>query len=1216
MLFLDVNGFTRITESAHQKGYYGIEIVTGVLNHYFEALYTLIHPHGGDILKFGGDSCLLFFAGMDSETTLSSIILEIQVLCEKLNSEYMLEYGFGFGVHGGAVLGEFCINIIGDPSYHLDYYIYSESLAWLYNKIATNPNKELLIYKYRKHTTAARQTFMPISSATEAMFLPHDVVNQVEEASASAELRNAVVVFVHLQAAKGKEIPINVYDSIFGKIQRWVYQFGGVINKTDYTEKGYIILILFGVPVIQGDDIERAFLCAQRLPGCMTGNVTCNIGITYSNIYCGPIGATGRWEYGIIGNAVNVAARLLSFAGEGQIAMTKEILPYIESRFATRYVGSSEVRGIKEAIPIYLFESELPEHWLNYSQSFSELPCIVDTESISLLSNFTVKADAGLLTISGNTGSGRSYLLWQLCNMLQAKGSKLEIVVGEKSRHLLRLELFYSLLRRKSKLVSIRHEFGSITEIATQNGISWNDSLIYAYLFPDADAEHQVSKEAAGIALDCIAELCAWLLRDFDAFIIDNLDSFDPASRLLMQKMLPMLLVANCKVVFTCTPECKIDTPEGYNNSNISIGELKTKQAERIVEHFIPLVSKAAQKLLHKLCSGNIKFLVAMLNQIKGFEDYNKDLLTEKAILEWQSRGKLSGSLEGILLSSFQTMPPIHRQLLKLISIYDSPFTIKEISELGAYSELGKVAEMVGKLMQDGTLELLNISDKPAYVFANPLLKDCIYRSILLSEKRSLHKRIAEALEQNTEREAELLPAVIYHFSQAEDSAKLMKHCRKAAQMFFAAGAWSSSLAYYKIIASNSDNIEEINAAYLRMAEACIMLGDNAKAKELLDECQNLSAFQNEYSIYLRALYLNNTANYSQLFTYLDENLKMMKNSELKQLANNVYLESCLYGNRLDIFFKKALKLYPTLSGKPEVQHKLAGIIAQAYINKGEYRMAEKYYRHKLSLAESLQDKVSLRIACNGIGTALSRRGHKQEALGYYQMALKYAEQEGDRNGFAKVILNLGVHYRNSMDYDKALECYNKSLLLSRHIGNLMQESITLFDMGELLFYKEDYDTAREYFHQSLEIALKINDYTGISFCRDAIGDLLYKAGEYEKAEQIYWENLALQRKIKDAEGIAHTWGNLGNIAKSRQNYSEARKLYYRQLKQVLKINDIDDAGRARFNLAMINREQGYYRLALHQLKLAEEHFSQCHAVNFINLCKQQQAEIEQLLRK
>lgn len=1136
MLFLDVNGFTKITESAHQQGYYGIEIVTRVLNHYFEELSNLIYPQGGDIVKFGGDSCLIVFPGMNSEPELQGLIGEIQALCHKLNNEYMQAYGFGFGVHGGAALGKCNINIIGELDYHLDYYLYSEALAWLYQQIADNPRKELVIYSSKEQQQIPNPQLPIRSQAKEAVFLPRDVNNLVSEGTVTAELRNAVVVFMHLKAGTGEVIPIDIYHGIFGKIQRWVYQFGGVINKTDYTEKGYIILILFGVPLIQGDDIERAFLCTQRLPGCMTHEVECRIGITYSNIYCGPIGAAKRWEYGIIGNAVNVAARLLSFAGNGQIAMTEEILPFIESRFSYSYAGSSKVRGIKEAIPIYLFESELPEHWASIRHQFSELPCIVDTTSLQQLSSFTDKGNAGLLCIYGKQGSGRSYLLWKLSEQLIARGDTYEIVVGEKSRHFLRLELFYNLLRRKIKLVSVKQEFHSITAMAEREGINWNNDLVYAYLFPDVEVAKMVSQEAAGIALECISELCVWLLKGLDAFIIDNLDSFDPASLILMQKMLPMLIADNCRVIFTSTADCTLTPFDGCDSHAIRICELKPKQAEQIVEHFIPLVSKTAQKLLHKLSNGNIKFLVAMLNQIRGFEDFDRDLLTEKAILVWQNRGKLSGSLEDILLSGYQAMPAPNRQLLKLIAIYDNPFTIKEIADIGKYADLTSVADIVGSLLKNKVLELLNIGDRPMYAFANQLLKDCIYRSILLSEKRSLHQRIAGVLETDNLRVNDLLPAIVYHYSQAEDTAKLLMHSRTAAAMMFNAGAWSSSLDYLRIITQHTKDTEEKNEALLKMAEASIMLGDNSVANELLESSQDLSVHHSEYAIYLRALYLNNIADYAGLYDYLDKILKKIKDKKIRQLANNVYLESCLYGNRLDLFFKKAFKIYPKLTGFPEARHKLAGIIAQAYINKGKYHVAEKYYLDKLRIAETLGDKISLRIACNGIGTTLSRRGKKNEALEFYQLALKYAEQEGDRNGYAKVILNLGVHYRNAMDYDKALECYNKSLLLSRHIGNYMQESITLFDMGELCYYKEEYDAARKYFSQSLEIAIKINDYTGISFCRDAIGDLHFKAGEYEKAEQIYWENLALQRKINDAEGIAHTWGNLGNIAKSRQN--------------------------------------------------------------------------------
>jgi hypothetical protein len=83
-----------------------------------------------------------------------------------------------------------------------------------------------------------------------------------------------------------------------------------------------------------------------------------------------------------------------------------------------------------------------------------------------------------------------------------------------------------------------------------------------------------------------------------------------------------------------------------------------------------------------------------------------------------------------------------------------------------------------------------------------------------------------------------------------------------------------------------------------------------------------------------------------------------------------------------------------------------------------------------------------------------------------------------------------------------------------------------------------------------------------------------------------------------------------------KKDYPAARKYYYMQLKLLTKVQDWDGAGRARFNLAMINREQGYLKRALHQLKIAKELFTRCEAKHYLQIAEEQEQELLDLVAK
>src|SRR5690242_11888759 len=65
LAFVDISGFTAMSERLAQKGKLGAEEVTEVMNGTFARLLDVAYGAGGGLLKFGGDALLLFFSGED-----------------------------------------------------------------------------------------------------------------------------------------------------------------------------------------------------------------------------------------------------------------------------------------------------------------------------------------------------------------------------------------------------------------------------------------------------------------------------------------------------------------------------------------------------------------------------------------------------------------------------------------------------------------------------------------------------------------------------------------------------------------------------------------------------------------------------------------------------------------------------------------------------------------------------------------------------------------------------------------------------------------------------------------------------------------------------------------------------------------------------------------------------------------------------------------------
>jgi adenylate cyclase len=100
---------------------------------------------------------------------------------------------------------------------------------------------------------------------------------------------------------------------------------------------GDCLMALFGAPVAHGDDPARAVRAALRMRAAAPSlGVTIGIGINTGPVIAGNVGTERRMDYTVIGDAVNVAARLQASAGEDQILIGETTFRRLEDTFKVR----------------------------------------------------------------------------------------------------------------------------------------------------------------------------------------------------------------------------------------------------------------------------------------------------------------------------------------------------------------------------------------------------------------------------------------------------------------------------------------------------------------------------------------------------------------------------------------------------------------------------------------------------------------------------------------------------------------------------------------------------------------------------------------------------------------------------------------------------------------------------------------------------------------
>jgi adenylate cyclase len=147
-----------------------------------------------------------------------------------------------------------------------------------------------------------------------------DVARQAlqQDGSLSGDVRDVAVLFVDLvgstaiAAARPPEEVAEILNNFFQIVVAAVHQRHGLINKFE----GDAVLAVFGAP-IEIDEPASAALATARGLGAELRKlplVDFGIGVAAGAVFAGNIGAENRYEYTVIGDAVNEAARLADHA--------------------------------------------------------------------------------------------------------------------------------------------------------------------------------------------------------------------------------------------------------------------------------------------------------------------------------------------------------------------------------------------------------------------------------------------------------------------------------------------------------------------------------------------------------------------------------------------------------------------------------------------------------------------------------------------------------------------------------------------------------------------------------------------------------------------------------------------------------------------------------------------------------------------------------------
>jgi adenylate cyclase len=200
-------------------------------------------------------------------------------------------------------------------------------------------------------------------ASTQALrsFVPSGVADRVGSAPIEQVEVEATILFSDIRgfSTLAERMPPRELADLLAKhlaaMAEVVLAHGGTIDKF----AGDAVMAVFGVPDPQPDHAERALRCAEAMQARQAElnaeaerPLAVGIGVNTGVVIAGTMGGGGRLEYTVIGDAVNVAQRLQTVAGPGEIIASSSTVT-ASPGVAAEPAGAQEVKGRTEPVEIY-----------------------------------------------------------------------------------------------------------------------------------------------------------------------------------------------------------------------------------------------------------------------------------------------------------------------------------------------------------------------------------------------------------------------------------------------------------------------------------------------------------------------------------------------------------------------------------------------------------------------------------------------------------------------------------------------------------------------------------------------------------------------------------------------------------------------------------------------------------------------------------------------
>ena len=1093
MAFVDISGFTKLTERLARKGKIGAEEMSDILNNTFGMLIQAARGDGADLVKWGGDAVLLLFRGADHAAHAARAAYRMRKTLREFGSVRVTAGQVTLRMSVGIHSGEFHFSLVGDPAIHRELVVSGpsasmtaemESLATAGQIAVSDATAALLAPSVlggrirggqllRSEPRALDDVAESVAGGSDlASTLAPPVREHLLAAAGESEHRPIAVAFIHfsgtdtLVTEAGPDAAATALDELVRNVQHAAADHKVTFLESDIDRDGGKIMLVAGAPRSNGND-EECLLRAVRQIVDRSGTLALRAGVNRGSVYSGDFGPDFRRTYSVKGDAINLAARVTAKAHIGQVLATRDVVTRSRTVFEFETLPPFAVKGKSQPVHAVALGAVAGER----AETTGEGAFVGRDQELATLSRALGAArrrQGTLIEVIGEPGMGKSRLIHEIrrlagdmCVVDGPSGSYQSSTAYFPFRTLLRDILG---IGPETEQASIATRLTDRIKDDAPHLRPWLPLLgvvLGTELPPSREAAELDEKFRRPKLAEVTIEFLRVILPTPTLLVFENVHLTDDASADLLRRLAHDVSRQPWVVVVS-----RRERPTGF------VPDPSAGQERLALE---PIDESAALELLASTARATPLSAHAM--SVIAAKAGGNPLFLRELVLAASRSGSVSelpDSVEGVVTSLIDHLDPHDRTLLRCAAVLGVSVSLADLRNMLAAQ---------GHTFDDEALnrigDFLERDGQDRGRFRHAVIRDVAYAGLPYRLRRQMHEQVGEALERAGSSREDLADQLSMHFFHAGNYEKAWTYSRAAGDRARARYAHAEAMEFLERALECADRLRGIAPSQI------------AVVHEQLGDVRDLAGLSTEAAdAYRRA------QRFAIDSPVLLAGLMFKQASIVQRLAK--------FSASLHLLSRGRTVLDGTLGANADaVRSRLATRYAFGKYLQGKHTDAMRWSAIGASEARKADDRESLAYAYNTMHLAYLHAGRIEEQP-FGELSLAIYEQLGDLRMQGHCLNNLAIGAMQDGRWDVSADLLHRAADMFRRVGDTANEANAVYNRADLLIRQGRFAEVKPLLATALHAARAADDHELVALVLRERGRLLSGLGRWDEAVDLF----------------------------------------------------------------------------------------------------------------